>query len=218
MTHRSALSLLLSAVLTLVIGSFGLMSASPALAHDQLIGSNPKNGAQLDKQPEWLELEFSGNIQEVGTEIQVNHNGKDVSAGEIAVEGRKVTSALPDDLEPGDYEVVWRVVSEDGHPVSGTVKFTIKDSNAAGGTTSENEGDNTATEAPAQGTGDNNANDENKDNASEANADSNDASATAGENSNGMSPIAYVVIALGAIAVVALVIVMFRRKSRGLEQ
>ena len=77
MTHRPALSLLLSAVLTLVIGSFGLMSASPALAHDQLIGSNPKNGAQLDKQPEWLELEFSGNIQEVGTEIQVNHNGKD---------------------------------------------------------------------------------------------------------------------------------------------
>ena len=212
MTHRSALSLLLSAVLTLVIGSFGLMSASPALAHDQLIGSNPKNGAKLDKQPEWLELEFSGNIQDVGTEIQVNHNGKDVSAGEITVEGRKVTSALPDDLEPGDYEIVWRVVSEDGHPVSGTVKFTIKDSNAAGGTTSENEGDDSATEAPAQN------NDENKDNASEANADSNDASATAGENSNGMSPIAYVVIALGAIAVVALVIVMFRRKSRGLEQ
>ena len=215
MTHRSALSLLLSAVLTLVIGSFGLMSASPALAHDQLIGSNPKNGAKLDKQPEWLELEFSGNIQEVGTEIQVNHNGKDVSAGEITVEGRKVTSALPDDLEPGDYEIVWRVVSEDGHPVSGTVKFTIKDSNAAGGTTSENEGDDSATEAPAQNNDENNTN---KDNASEANADSNDASATAGENSNGMSPIAYVVIALGAIAVVALVIVMFRRKSRGLEQ
>lgn len=215
MTHRSALSLLLSAVLTLVIGSFGLMSASPALAHDQLIGSNPKNGAKLDKQPEWLELEFSGNIQDVGTEIQVNHNGKDVSAGEITVEGRKVTSALPDDLEPGDYEIVWRVVSEDGHPVSGTVKFTIKDSNAAGGTTSENEGDDSATEAPAQNNDENNTN---KDNASEANADSNDASATAGENSNGMSPIAYVVIALGAIAVVALVIVMFRRKSRGLEQ
>lgn len=215
MTHRSALSLLLSAVLTLVIGSFGLMSASPALAHDQLIGSNPKNGAQLDKQPEWLELEFSGNIQEVGTEIQVNHNGKDVSAGEIAVEGRKVTSALPDDLEPGDYEIVWRVVSEDGHPVSGTVKFTIKDSNAAGGTTSENQGDDSATEAPAQGTGDNNTN---KDNSGDSSADSNDASATAGENSNGMSPIAYVVIALGAVAVVALVIVMFRRKSRGLEQ
>ena len=215
MTHRSALSLLLSAVLTLAIGSFGLMSASPALAHDQLIGSNPKNGAQLDKQPEWLELEFSGNIQDVGTEIQVNHNGKDVSAGEITVEGRKVTSALPDDLEPGDYEIVWRVVSEDGHPVSGTVKFTIKDSNAAGGTTSENEGDDSATEAPAQNNDENNTN---KDNASEANADSNDASATAGENSNGMSPIAYVVIALGAIAVVALVIVMFRRKSRGLEQ
>lgn len=215
MTHRSALSLLLSAVLTLVIGSFGLMSASPALAHDQLIGSNPKNGAQLDKQPEWIELEFSGNIQDVGTEIQVNHNGKDVSAGEITVEGRKVSSALPDDLEPGDYEIVWRVVSSDGHPISGTVKFTIKDSNAAGGTTSENEGDDSATEAPAQNTDENNTN---KDNSGDSSADSNDASATAGENSNGMSPIAYVVIALGAIAVVALVIVMFRRKSRGLEQ
>ena len=210
MTHRSALSLLLSAVLTLVIGTFGLMSASPAFAHDQLIGSNPKNGAKLDKQPEWLELEFSGNIQEIGNEIQVKHDGKDVSAGEIAVDGHKVKSALPDDLEPGDYEVVWRVVSEDGHPISGTVKFTIKDSNAAGGTTSENEGDNTATEAPAQGTGENNAGD--------ANADNKDASAAAGDNNSGMSPIAYVAIAIGAIAVVALVIVMFRRKSRGLEQ
>ena len=217
MTHRSALSLLLSAVLTLVIGSFGLMSASPALAHDQLIGSNPKNGAKLDKHPEWLELEFSGNIQDIGTEIQVMHEGKDVSAGEIAIEGRKVTSALPDDLAPGDYKVVWRVVSSDGHPISGTLEFTINDSNAAGGTTSENEGD-AATEAPAEGTGDNNAdNAKNNENAANTSADT-DASATANEDNGGISPIAYVVIALGAVGVVALVIVMFRRKSRGLEQ
>lgn len=209
MTHRSALSLLLSAVLTLVIGSFGLMSASPALAHDQLIGSNPKNGAKLDKQPEWLELEFSGDIQEIGTEIQVMHKDKDVSAGEIAVDGRKVTSALPDDLEPGDYKVVWRVVSSDGHPISGDLTFTIKDSNAAGGTTSENEGDDSQKEAPA----------ENKDNAADASTDSTDATASAGESNNSsMPPLAYVAIAIGAVAVVALVIVMFRRKSRGLEQ
>lgn len=218
MTHRSALSLLLSAVLTLVIGSFGLMSASPALAHDQLIGSNPKNGAKLDKQPEWLELEFSGNIQDIGTEIQVMHEGKDVSAGEITIEGRKVTSALPDDLEPGDYKVVWRVVSSDGHPISGTVEFTINDSNAAGGTTSENEGDDATNEQPAEGTGDNNADSANtNENAADTSAD-NDASATASEDNGGISPIAYVVIALGAVGVVALVIVMFRRKSRGLEQ
>ena len=213
MTHRSALSLLLSAVLTLVIGSFGLMSASPALAHDQLIGSNPKNGAKLDKQPEWLELEFSGNIQDIGTEIQVMHEGKDVSAGEITIEGRKVTSALPDDLGPGDYKVVWRVVSSDGHPISGDLTFTINDSNAAGGTTSENEGDD-ANEQPAEGTGDNNADNEN---AADTSADT-DASATANEDNGGFSPIAYVVIALGAVGIVALVIVMFRRKSRGLEQ
>lgn len=217
MTHRSALSLLLSAVLTLVIGSFGLMSASPALAHDQLIGSNPKNGAKLDKQPEWLELEFSGNIQDIGTEIQVMHDGKDVSAGEITIEGRKVTSALPDDLGPGDYKVVWRVVSSDGHPISGDLTFTINDSNAAGGTTSENEGDD-ANEQPAEGTGDNNADSANtNENAADTSADT-DASATANEDNGGISPIAYVVIALGAVGVVALVIVMFRRKSRGLEQ
>lgn len=216
MTHRSALSLLLSAVLTLVIGSFGLMSASPALAHDQLIGSNPKNGAKLDKQPEWLELEFSGNIQDIGAEIQVMHDGKDVSAGEIAIEGRKVTSALPDDLGPGAYKVVWRVVSSDGHPISGTVEFTINDSNAAGGTASENEGDD-ANEQPAEGTGDNKADNADNENAADTSAD-NDASATANEDNGGISPIAYVVIALGAVGVVALVIVMFRRKSRGLEQ
>ena len=109
---------------------------------------------------------------------------------------------------------MWRVVSSDGHPISGDLTFTINDSNAAGGTTSENEGDDATNEQPAEGTGDNNADNEN---AADTSADT-DASATANEDNGGISPIAYVVIALGAVGVVALVIVMFRRKSRGLEQ
>lgn len=213
-TKRSALSLLLGAVLALVIGALGLMSATPALAHDQLIGSNPKNDAVLDKQPDWIELEFSGDIQQIGNEIQVNHKGKDYSAGEIAVEGRKVTSALPDDLEPGKYEIVWRVVSSDGHPISGVINFTIKDSNAAGGTASEDKSLNTRPGGQTEDKADN------ADQANQANQDATaDTSATGSESENqGMSPAMYIVIGVVGLVAVIGVVALFIRKNRGLEK
>ncbi|MBR7504088.1 copper resistance protein CopC, partial [Mycobacterium tuberculosis] len=85
---------------------------------DQLISTNPENGAQLDKQPEWLEMKFSGEIQAVGSEVKVKVDGTDVSAGELTAEGTTLSVALPDNLKPGAYTVVWRVVSSDGHPIS----------------------------------------------------------------------------------------------------
>lgn len=207
-SSRSALSLLLGAVLALVIGGVGVLAASPVQAHDQLIGSNPKQGATLDKQPPWIELEFSGNIQDIGNEIQVKHDDKDVSAGELTVDGTKVKSALPDDLEPGAYTVVWRVVSSDGHPISGTVDFTLADSNAAGGDATPN---SIGSEPlPSSGSVDAVPADSNSD--PQANADQQNTSGTA----NSISPVLMIVIAVGGLAVVVLVIALFVRKSRGL--
>ena len=131
----SALRLGFAALLVAAMSVFAFAPA--ASAHDQLVSSNPEDGAELDQQPKWLEMNFSGDIQEVGSEVKVIVDGKDVSAGELTVEGKKLSVALPDDLKPGDYEVTWRVVSQDGHPISGDYAFTIKDAEGAGGDVKE---------------------------------------------------------------------------------
>ncbi|WP_420596841.1 copper resistance CopC family protein [Deinococcus sp.] len=38
----------------------------------------------------------------------------------------KLNVALKPDLKPGDYELMWHLLSDDGHPVSGQAVFTIK--------------------------------------------------------------------------------------------
>lgn len=197
MTTRSSLSRLLAAALFACLAlAFGSV---PAQAHDQLIGSNPKQGAKLDKQPEWIELNYSGEIQDIGTEIRVEKDGEDFSAGEITVEGRTVKSALSDDLKPGDYTIAWRVVSQDGHPISGTVEFTILDSAGSGGDV-EGAGDDEAADGAAdkaEGDQQSNASDQEK----------------ASEEGAGVSPVVLILLAVAGLGALAAVIMMFTRKK-----
>lgn len=197
MTTRSSLSRLLAAALFACLAlAFGSV---PAQAHDQLIGSNPKQGAKLDKQPEWIELNFSGEIQDIGTEIRVERDGEDYSAGEITVEGRTVKSALPDDLKPGDYTIAWRVVSQDGHPISGKVEFTILDSAGSGGDV-EGAGDDEAADGAAD-----NAEGDQQSNASDQEK--------ASEEGAGVSPVVLILLAVAGLGALAAVIMMFTRKK-----
>jgi hypothetical protein len=48
-----------------------------------------------------------------------------VRAGEAEVQGGWVTQALQKRLGPGVYGLAYRVVSADGHPVSGQQRFTL---------------------------------------------------------------------------------------------
>lgn len=196
MTTRTTLSRLLAAALFACLAlAFG---SAPAHAHDQLIGSNPKQGAKLDKQPEWIELNYSGEIQDIGTEIRVEKDGEDFSAGEITVEGRTVKSALPDDLKPGDYTISWRVVSQDGHPISGTVEFTILDSAGSGGDVEDSEkGDDSASGDTAEDDQQSNASDQEK----------------ASEEGAGVSPVVLVLLAVAGLGALAAVIMMLTRKK-----
>ncbi|WP_245579869.1 copper resistance CopC family protein [Brevibacterium album] len=196
---RPAAAVLAALLLTL----FGLTLGSAASAHDQLVSSNPADGDELETQPEWLELEFSGQIQEIGSEIRVlDPSGEDVSAGELTVEGRTLSSALPDNLGPGEYTVQWRVVSEDSHPVDGTFAFTIADDGAAGQDGAEGEGEGAqlggaAVDQPEEG-------------AQDQGTLSDDAAGS------GMSTPMIVLLVVGGLAVVVLVVLLLTRKKKGL--
>lgn len=114
-------------VASLALGS-AFVVAAPAAAHDELISSDPAEGDQLAVAPETVTLTFSGEILPMGAAVVVaDADGNDWVDGEPERRDNVVTVTLTPDMPEAGYEIRWRVVSEDGHPISGFVPFTIGD-------------------------------------------------------------------------------------------
>lgn len=110
----------LAAALATVLG----MSAAPAHAHDHLVSSSPANGETLTQPISEWKLTFSDNIQQMGTELRIEEaNGGTVQLGAPEVHGREVVAKLPNGITKGEFRGTWRVVSSDGHPISGQIMF-----------------------------------------------------------------------------------------------
>lgn len=103
-----------------------LHAAAPALAHDELIDSDPAHGAVLEERPSQVVLTYSAHILDVGNTVVVaGQDGTDWVSGDLVVAGPGLTVPLAEGMPDGPYEIQWRVVSSDGHPISGVVPFTL---------------------------------------------------------------------------------------------
>lgn len=96
----------------------------PALAHSQLVDSDPADGATLDT-TDTVSLTFNEDINpDFVTLVVTDPAGDDVTDGDPAVDGPVLTSSIKPTAN-GAHTVTYRVVSQDGHTVSGTVTFTL---------------------------------------------------------------------------------------------
>ena len=125
----------LAAVVTVVLViAFVVVAVAPAFAsvpashpgalafHARLLGSAPKDGSTLETADE-VTLEFNEEVDPTFVQVTVEGPEGSQGQGEPEVDGRAVTQALSPDLPAGEHLVTYRVVSTDGHPVSGTVAF-----------------------------------------------------------------------------------------------
>ncbi|HXH79953.1 copper resistance protein CopC [Nocardioides sp.] len=102
-----------------------LGTAGPANAHATLVSSDPAQGAVLPEPPERVRFTFSESVAAVPDGVQVfDAAGGDVPSS-AAVADDELDVTFPDGLGEGTFIVVWRVVSEDGHPVSGSLSFSV---------------------------------------------------------------------------------------------
>ncbi|NYE19367.1 copper resistance CopC family protein [Microbacterium immunditiarum] len=105
-----------------------LASAAPAAAHDALAASDPAPDERLDAAPESVSLTFTGSVLTMGAAVVVaDESGRDWVAGEPEVVEGTVSVPLEPGMPEAAYEVRWRVVSADGHAISGLIPFTIGD-------------------------------------------------------------------------------------------
>lgn len=112
------------AALVALLLSFGLVAA-PASAHDALVASTPTDGETLTTAPTELTLSYSAEIAQIGADVVVTDPAGTVVSQPLTVAGTDVVVPLASDLAPGAYAVAWRVTSSDGHPIDGTLAFTL---------------------------------------------------------------------------------------------
>ena len=105
-----------------------LAPATAALAHEELISSTPSAGQELETAPEAITLTFSAEVMTMGAAIiVVDGDGTDWVRDEPVLDYSEVTAMLDASMPDGGYEARWRVVSSDGHPISGIIPFTVGD-------------------------------------------------------------------------------------------
>lgn len=129
--HRRILGCAAVRLLTLTLGLALQVGAMPqaALAHAQLLSASPAAGAVLQDAPERIDLTFNENLLDLddGTRVLVvDADGVDHASGPATVDGATVTAPVGD-LPDGHHQVRWRIISADGHPLSGVVPFTVGD-------------------------------------------------------------------------------------------
>ncbi|MFF5207044.1 copper resistance protein CopC [Streptosporangium sp. NPDC000396] len=99
---------------------------TPAQAHNVLIGSDPKDGAQLATGPEKITLTFDQPVRQGFAQISLTGpDGTRWEDGKTAVNGEKVSVAVRPLGPAGQYVVGYRILSSDGHPVASKVTFTL---------------------------------------------------------------------------------------------
>lgn len=94
-----------------------------AWAHATLLSSDPVDGSVLAQPPKMVQLQFDENVAP-GTIRIIDAAGKAREVATRAV-GQQILIVMPDDLPQGTQIVSYRVVSQDGHPVGGSIMFSI---------------------------------------------------------------------------------------------
>lgn len=129
-----------SARATIAIGALALLGAGvvgaighvpSASAHNYLVSSTPEAGSVLTALPPEFVITTNDTLLDFGGENTGSAGALEVQGpdglfygdGCVTVAGASISTAAA--LGPaGDYTVIWRVVSTDGHPVSNEFAFT----------------------------------------------------------------------------------------------
>lgn len=112
------------AVPSLLIVGF-LLQISPAYAHATLIATNPGSGAKLTTAPTVVALSFDNPVLSLGAAMEVTGPTGSVSTGSVTVAGTSLSRPLRAALPAGTYTTIWRVTTNDGHPISGSFSFSL---------------------------------------------------------------------------------------------
>ncbi|MGH6741245.1 MAG: copper resistance CopC family protein, partial [Bradyrhizobium sp.] len=98
--------------------------AGEASAHASLAFSEPRDGTVLAKAPKMVQLRFNESVT-AGAVKLIDAAGKLRSDANVEAKDEAITITLPANLPRGTQIISYRVISQDCHPVSGAITFSI---------------------------------------------------------------------------------------------
>ena len=121
-TPRAAMKRAILIMLWLALA--GPWGSDAALAHAALIESHPADGAVVEKAPAAVRLHFNEPVSLLIVSLtdatgQVHRNLSTSASNEV------LGIAMPSDLSRGSHVLSYRVTSGDGHPIGGSIVFSV---------------------------------------------------------------------------------------------
>ncbi|MFI5315188.1 MAG: copper resistance protein CopC [Myxococcota bacterium] len=104
-----------------------LAFAGRASAHAILVGSQPKEAAEVAGPDVDVSLEFNSRIDASRSSLQLARDGGQSQPLPLAeAAAPNVLTAKASGLAPGDYRLRWQVLSVDGHVSRGNMNFKVR--------------------------------------------------------------------------------------------
>jgi copper transport protein len=113
------------ASLVAVVALVALALPATAVAHATLVRSSPASGAALAVAPREARFVFDDVVRPAAGIKAVRSDGTSVEAEKSHVVGGRTLVVPLQRLSTGDYTVLWRVISDDGHTEAGVITFSV---------------------------------------------------------------------------------------------
>jgi copper resistance protein C len=104
------------------------LSCTPALAHAELLESEPEDGAAFEQVPDQVRLRFNEPIVAEFDPLVVRDqqgNRADEDNARVDPDDARVLVADLKELPAGPYTAEWRITSVDGHVIGDAFNFTV---------------------------------------------------------------------------------------------
>jgi copper transport protein len=109
----------------LVVLLVALALPAEAWGHATLLRTVPADGSVLAAPPTTVQIFFDDTVRTSSGIKAVRNGGGSVLRGKPRVVGHKLVVPLQPGLHDGDYTVLWRVLSDDGHTLAGVMAFGV---------------------------------------------------------------------------------------------
>lgn len=120
----------LAAAIVVLFGLFAIFGVGQASAHASLVKTEPADGAILQQSPTRFALAFSEPVSPLVLTL-VRPDGTQERLTSFRSDGQTLDIDTPQSLGNGTHVLSWRVISADGHPVGGSLLFSVGSISAA---------------------------------------------------------------------------------------
>jgi copper transport protein len=101
-----------------------LCISTNAFAHASLVATEPRDGSMLAQAPKTVQLRFNEPITPAVIRL-IDSGGRTRDDVVVRTVNETISITLPDGLPRGTHVISYRVISADGHPVAGSMMFSV---------------------------------------------------------------------------------------------